>query len=273
MIDEIAEREEQEILARREQVLADLQAAQTDAANREQAAEGQDEEIEGERDLDDDVPEAEAESSIISGSEVSSDVEEGDTSALEGRGDVTFNEDSFLEGSVADAAEVEHMLEMEEAEMAGVLQDERDLDDDVPEAGSYEHTDTELDYSSDVDNSLSRITTRSTGRRRSGRRSSGLPSVSGRRSSGLPSMSGRRSSGLPSVRSARGGPPPAQREGINLATNRIDFGLDGGRSSFGLDGSSSLLDGSSFLRSSPAAARGDLRSRFMGMGSRMPRGS
>ena len=45
------------------------------------------------------------------------------------------------------------MLEMEEAEMAGVLQDERDLDDDVPEAGSYEHTDSELEDSSDLDNS------------------------------------------------------------------------------------------------------------------------
>jgi hypothetical protein len=152
---------------------------------------------------------------------------------------MTFNEDSFIEGSSAVAGEVEHMLEMEEAEMAGVLQDERDLDDDIPEAGSYEHTDTELDYSSDeADNS--RLSMPSTGRRHSGRRSSGRRS-SGRRSSVLPGMG------------ARSAHPP--RSSINLDPNST---------SFGLDGSSSMLDGSSFLRSSPAAARASMRSQFMG---------
>jgi hypothetical protein len=235
-MDEAAEREEQEILARREQALLDLAAAETEAANRAQAAEGQDEEMmEAERDLDDDVPEAEADESNLSGSEDVSEVEEGDTSALGGQADMTFNEDSFIEGSSVVAGEVEHMLEMEEAEMAGVLQDERDLDDDIPEAGSYEHTDTELDYSSDeADNS--RISGPSAGRRRSGRRSSGLPSMG-----------------------ARSAHPP-----------RSSMNLDPNSTSFGLDGSSSMLDGSSFLRSSPAAARGSLRSRFMG--AHMPRG-
>lgn len=224
IMDEAAEREEQEILARREQVLLDLAAAQTDAQNRQEAAEGQDEEtMEGERDLDDEVPEAEADVSDVSASDDESAAEDGDTSAIGTQGDVTFNEDSLIEGSMV-ASEVQHMLEMEEAEMAGVLQDERDLDDDVPEAGSYEHTDTDLDSSDEEESS--RISMPSAQRRRSGHR---------------------RSSG---VRTSRG-----PRNSVNLETNR---------SSFGLDGSSSILDGSSFLRSSPAAARGSLRSRFMG---------
>jgi hypothetical protein len=48
----------------------------------------------------------------------------------------------------------------------------------------------------------------------------------------------------------------------------IDLGVDlgHGRSSFGMDGSSSIMEGSSFMRSSPvaAAARGSLRDRFLG---------
>ncbi|KAF2710893.1 hypothetical protein K504DRAFT_465927 [Pleomassaria siparia CBS 279.74] len=232
-MDEAAEREEQEILARREQVLLDLAAAQQDATNEEARAEGEDEDMgEGERDLDDEVPEAEADdsNSDISDSEnETSLLEEGDTSALGGghTENMTFNDDSFIEGSTV-AAEVEHMLEMEEAEMAGVLQDERDLDDDVPEAGSYEHTDSELeDSSSGGEGNVSRGPAMSSARRISGRRTSGR----------------RRSSG---VRSGRG--------------NRSSI-LDG----------SSLLDGSSFLRSSPAAARENLRSRIMGP--RAPRGA
>jgi hypothetical protein len=141
------------------------------------------------------------------------------------------------------------MLEMEEAEMAGVLQDERDLDDDVPEAGSYEHTDSELEDSSDLDNSALPTGLASVRSRRSTRRRS-----SGRRSSG------RRSSGLP------GG----MTLGAHPTAGRVSLGVDlgNGRSSFGMDGSSSFLDGSSFLRSSPAgnaaANRGSLRDRFLG---------
>lgn len=209
------------MLARREQVMMDLAAAQQDAANAQARVEGAEEEMEGERDLDEDVPEAEADESDVSASEDSrSEVEEGDTSAVAGHtGDITFNEDSFIEGSMI-AGEVNSMLEREEAEMAGVLQDERDLDDDIPEAGSYEHTDSELVDSSSEDD-VSRGPVPSSGRRRSGRRSSG-----------------RRSSGVPAVQDPR--------------------------SSIGFEGSSSILDGSSFLRSSPAAARGSLRARFMG---------
>ncbi|KAF2016578.1 hypothetical protein BU24DRAFT_422951 [Aaosphaeria arxii CBS 175.79] len=230
-MDEDYEREEQEMLARREQVLLDLAAAQTDAANQEEAAQGDDEMMEGERDLDDEVPEAEADDSDVSSTEEeASDVEEDDTSALGPQaGDVTFNEDSFIEGSMMQA-EVEHMLEREEAEMAGVLQDERDLDDDIPEAGSYEHTDTDLD-SSDEDLESSRISVRSIRSRRSARRSSG-------------------------VRSSAARVTRSQRNSAVMAVNN--------RGSFGMDGSSSIMDGSSFLRSSPAAGRGNLRSRFMG---------
>ena len=249
-MDEAAEREEQEALARREQVLLDLQAAQTEVSNQEAREEGEDHDMEGERDLDEDVPEAEADESDVSASVDGSEVEEGDTSAV--GGDMTFNEDSFIEGSMV-ASEVEHMLEREEAEMAGVLQDERDLDDDVPEAGSYEHTDTELDESSE-DPDTSHISGPSTGPRR--RRSSARRSM-GRRSSG------RRSSGVPSVQ--------RPRDSIGLDSNRGSIHLQDPRSSFGLDGSSSILDGSSFLRSSPVAARGSLRSRFMG--ARTQRGS
>jgi hypothetical protein len=99
------------------------------------------------------VPEAEASASELSASHVSSD-EEGSVSGTEDgareQESIPFNEDSFIEGSMVEA-EVSAMLEMEEAEMAGVLQDERDLDDDIPEAGSYEHTDSELEDSSDDD--------------------------------------------------------------------------------------------------------------------------
>ncbi|KAI4689427.1 uncharacterized protein J4E88_002779 [Alternaria novae-zelandiae] len=255
--DEKFEKEEQEMMQRREQAMMDLAAAQQDAANEEQRERGEMAEEAGEgeeeRDLDDEVPEAESTPSA-SASEVSSD-EESEEEASEVSGDVQeestvpFNEDSFIEGSMLEA-EVSHMLEMEEAEMAGVLQDERDLDDDVPEAGSYEHTDSELEDDSDVDNSAlppglaSARSTRSHRRRSSGRR-----------------VSSRRSSGLPGGMMFGGGHP---------AVGRVSLGVDlgNGRSSFGMDGSSSLLEGSSFLRSSPAgnaaANRGSLRDRFLG---------
>ncbi|KAL6708300.1 hypothetical protein ACN47E_003224 [Coniothyrium glycines] len=244
--DEELEREEQEMMQRREQVMLDLAAAQQDTANeaaREdgEAMEGQ----EGEVDLDDDVPEAEeASDSDVSASDSNSDEEDGDE---EQESTVPFNEDSFIEGSMLEA-EVSHMLEMEEAEMAGVLQDERDLDDDVPEAGSYEHTDSELEDDSDANNSalphFSSARSRRISRRTSGRLSSG-----------------RRSSGAPS--GVVGGVPGFGAPRINLG---VDLGH--GRSSFGMDGSSSIMEGSSFLRSSPAgvaaATRGSLRDRFLG---------
>lgn len=235
------------MMQRREQVLLDLQAAQQDAANAETRAEGEEaEDGEGERDLDDEVPEGMASASEAS-VEDSSD-EEGSVSEDNGNDTtVPFNEDSFIEGSMMEA-EVSHMLEMEEAEMAGVLQDERDLDDDIPEAGEYEHTDSELEDESDED--ASRQLAMSSVRSRRSRRESGRR-VSERRSSGQPS-------GF-----------TVQAASSSFTGGRVvDLGVDlgHGRSSFGLDGSSSILEGSSFLRSSPAAAapRGSLRDRFLG---------
>lgn len=237
-------------MQRREQVMMDLAAAQQDAANaeaREQGEEMGEDEAE-QRDLDDEVPEAEA-----SNSDSSNDSSDEEGSEEENDTTVPFNEDSFIEGSMLEA-EVSHMLEMEEAEMAGVLQDERDLDDDVPEAGEYEHTDSELEDESDEDDT-GRIQGMTSVRSRRSRRESGMSRrTSGRRSLGLPSgfSSGQATAGPSNLGVSRG----------------IDLGVDlgNGRSSFGLDGSSSIMEGSSFLRSSPAAtaSRGSLRDRFLG---------
>jgi hypothetical protein len=229
-MDEEHEREEQETLARREQVMLDLQAAQQEAQNAE-AREANGEEMEdgeGEVDLDDEVPEAEADESDVSvsgleGESLSEVEEEG-----ESRGEVTFNEDSFIEGSMLED-HVSHMLAREEASMAGTLQEERDLDDDIPEAGEYEHTDSSLIDSSDEDET--------------GQGSFAAPPPLTRR------QGSRRSSGH--ARRTSGGPVLMQ------GTNRD-------RRSVELEGSSSIMEGSSFLRSSPAAARGSLRARFMG---------
>lgn len=264
--DEELEKAEQEVMARREQAMMNLAAAQQEAANAEERQEREDMEdngeMEEERDLDDDVPEAEASASELSASDVSSD-EEGSVSDTEDgareQESIPFNEDSFIEGSMVEA-EVSAMLEQEEAEMAGVLQDERDLDDDIPEAGSYEHTDSELEDSSD-DDAASRPPGMSSVRTtRSMRRSSGFQSA--RRSTGQRS-SGRRNSGLPSFPSTAGARPNVNfshsiGRGIDLGTS-----LGNGRSSFGIDGSSSILEGSSFLRSSPAAQRTNLRDQFL----------
>jgi hypothetical protein len=141
-MDEDQERAEQAEMARREaQMLEMAAAAEADVAgNAEGEGEGEQEEEE-ERDLDADVPEAE---------------EEADDSDEEGSGvDVTFNEESLLEGSIDGDGRDE--LEMEDAELLGRLQDERDLglerdlDDSVPEAGSYQHTDTEAEDDSSIE--------------------------------------------------------------------------------------------------------------------------
>lgn len=261
--DEELEKQEQELMARREQAMMDLAAAQQEAANAEERQEREEmeenDEMEEERDLDDDVPEAEASASEPSVSNVSSDEEESVSGTEDGAREqesILFNEDSFIEGSMVEA-EVSAMLEQEEAEMAGVLQDERDLDDDIPEAGSYEHTDSELEESSGDDAASRPPAFSSVRTTRSMRRSSGFQSA--RRSSGRRS-SGRRSSGLPSTAGAR--------QGVNFGQSigrGIDLGasLGNGRSSFGIDGSSSILEGSSFLRSSPAAQRTNLRDQFL----------
>jgi len=143
-MDELAEREEQEALAAREARMLELaNAAEMEAERQRLAAEGGNE---AQIDLDDAIPEAPG---VNDEEEEEGDEVEGETE------DVTFNEESMLEGSMLGGsmvpADVEHMLEMEEAELLGAAQEERDLDEDVPEGGSYQHTDTEVEDSSDVE--------------------------------------------------------------------------------------------------------------------------
>ena len=141
--EEAAERAEQEELERQEQGLRDMQAQQQLEEARARAAETATEDAEDgevERDLDADIPEADADASALEASEAE---------------DVTFNEDSMVEGS--------RMIEQEEAELTGAARDqeelgvepeqEHNLDDSIPEAGSYQHTDTEVE-DSDSDSEL-----------------------------------------------------------------------------------------------------------------------
>lgn len=141
MTEEELERREQEELERQERGMMDMQAqqqlAEAQARAAETMAEQEDPDAPEERDLDDEIPEAEVT-----------------------EGEVTFNEDSMMEGSMLEQQEQEQYAELEEAELTGAARDEedlgieRDLDDDVPEAGSYQHTDTEAeDSSSDQDSS------------------------------------------------------------------------------------------------------------------------
>ncbi|EOD52184.1 hypothetical protein UCRNP2_990 [Neofusicoccum parvum UCRNP2] len=185
-MDEAAEREEQEILARREAAMMELANAQEqeeeEARRREMIERGLAEERgegeeaddeDGEVDLDAEVPDLDAdvpEGSLGGGSEEEEDdddededgdedededeEEEGTEEEVTGEitQDVTFNEESMYgDASLLgdehdeDVENAQQWVAHEEAEMAGDLQDERDLDDDVPEAGEYEHTDTELE--------------------------------------------------------------------------------------------------------------------------------
>lgn len=149
MTEEAAELAEQEEMLRQEQGLRDLQAQQEVEEARRRAAEVGEaggEVEEEERDLDDEIPDADAESA--------------------GDEEVTFNEESMMEGSrLEDNHDVEQReyAALEEAELTGAARDEEDLgiepernlDDSVPEAGSYQHTDTEVeDSTSDEDSSL-----------------------------------------------------------------------------------------------------------------------
>jgi hypothetical protein len=114
-------------------------AAEEERAAREElmAEDGEEEE----RDLDDDVPEADEDDD-----DDEDDSDEDDEEESESEQDVTF-EESALEGSVG--SDIQRRLDLEEAEMSGAAAEARDLDDDVPEAGSYEHTDSEIEDSSE----------------------------------------------------------------------------------------------------------------------------
>lgn len=148
----------------------------------EEGGEEADVEGEEERDLDEEIPDAdgeeeeeeeEEEDEDLSDSDEEEDEEEDLQSELQSEmlehsqlqhseipvaEDITFNEDSmFAENSLLEideeTREQERYDRLQEAELTGVAQDqldlgvERDLDDSVPEAGSYQHTDSELDDS------------------------------------------------------------------------------------------------------------------------------
>lgn len=119
MVDEELERIEAQLMAQREADRREMEAAAEDEARAATGDEDGAEDAEGmQRDLDDDVPEADDPGTM--------EVDEGDEDAF-----VTHDDDG--EGS---------------------FQGDRDLDDDVPDAGSYQHTDTEVeDESSDDDRS------------------------------------------------------------------------------------------------------------------------
>ncbi|KAL8937701.1 MAG: hypothetical protein Q9216_004296 [Gyalolechia sp. 2 TL-2023] len=160
LADERAEREEQELTAGREAAMLEAQAA----AEEEEAAavaaelgvgapEGQVAEEDDEMNLDDEVPEA---GDMTGGWESSDDsdeeaVDENEIrrrrSAMDGDGEI----------SIAIDADVGVSFTGEEGEgdydAPGMLEGGpgRDLDEDVPEAGSYQHTDTEAEDESSLD--------------------------------------------------------------------------------------------------------------------------
>jgi len=189
--EEKLEKEEQEALMRREQLMLDMQAQQ-EAEERRVRAEAEENEHHGEgleeeeRDLDDEMADGmdvdlddEFEDQDELGDDEEEEEEEDDGELSEQAinlglttGDVTFNDGSLIEGSMLgghgevsitdsenmerELREQERFARLEEAELTGIVQDEYelgmnvDLDNSIPEAGSYEHTDTEIeDDSSD----------------------------------------------------------------------------------------------------------------------------
>lgn len=146
--------------------MAELAAA---AALQEQQAvnaEGEDMGAEGEVDLDAEVPDADEAGGTESEEEeetTESEEDEDEDEEEEEEGNVTaepsrFEGESMIEGSMVGGdgfspARAERYLEVEDAELDGRAQDmrdlgvERDLDEEIPEAGSYEHTDTEEETS------------------------------------------------------------------------------------------------------------------------------
>ncbi|KAL2351420.1 hypothetical protein BJ546DRAFT_995500 [Cryomyces antarcticus] len=266
--DEAAEREEQEAQARREQDVLDLQAAEEERAMMEEVRRtaGQEEggggreDHAGERDLDDDVPSAGADDMDYEDIDDDDDDEDGlhdrdlDDS-IPSAADAAFltagsspSTSSLLRNSVVPAdrdfsqADIDTSLALEDAEISGLLQDardlgieagERDLDDDVPEAGSYQHTDTELeDDSSDAGYpDFEGEMMRSDERQYPASRAAGQPHAH------------------PSIANNTNANTIRLRAGNVRAQHRRDTrGL-------ALDEGSSVLDGSSFLGSSPVLSR------------------
>ncbi|TKX27545.1 Apc15p-like protein [Elsinoe australis] len=166
----------------------------------EESDEGMDDE---EQDLDADVPDGRG---MGMERDLDMSVPEGIEST---EGDVTFNDGSLIEGSMfvdsragedaeneevaREIAEQERYARIEEAELTGAAQEEYDLgmegnlDDSVPEAGAYEHTDTELeDDSSEEEESFMAPPARTEPQRRTSGRT-GLFDISRRALGGRPS--------------------------------------------------------------------------------------
>ncbi|KAF2672229.1 hypothetical protein BT63DRAFT_191847 [Microthyrium microscopicum] len=172
-IDEDIERREQAELQRREERYAEERAAQA-----AQMPEGQEQLNEaGERDLDEDIPDADAMEMEDEDDEDDEDEDESDeensidNTQATGHAPSRFNEESLLEGSLVGGiglvggdgfspSQTQGYLDAEDAELDGRAQDmrdlgiDRDLDEDIPEAGSYQHTDTEEETSSDDDSGM-----------------------------------------------------------------------------------------------------------------------
>lgn len=166
----------------------DMQAQQEAEEARNRAAAAAEEQAEGEeeqeRDLDEEIPDADGEEEEEDDDEDITDSDEEDEddeeeqeemqselqsemlsqmhSEIPVAEDITFNEESmFADTSMAaldeESREQERYRHLQEAELTGVAQDEldlgieRDLDDSVPEAGSYQHTDSELEDSDSDD--------------------------------------------------------------------------------------------------------------------------
>jgi hypothetical protein len=128
-------------------------------------ADGEEEEEEEEEDEDEDLSDSDEEEDEEEEEELQSELQSEmlehsqlQHSEIPVAEDITFNEDSmFAENSLLEideeTREQERYDRLQEAELTGVAQDqldlgvERDLDDSVPEAGSYQHTDSELDDS------------------------------------------------------------------------------------------------------------------------------
>lgn len=252
----MAEAEEQ---MRQEQGLRDMAAQQQLEEARTRANEAgmqEDEpgEDEQERDLDAEIPDADAEEDQDADSEDEEDA------------NVTFNESSIVEGSRVEL-DAERYAAIEEAELTGAAREmedlgmerevemERDLDDSVPEAGSYQHTDTEVeDSTSDSD---SQLNDSFAGRPRQQRQAQST-STSARRStrSTRSSISAQRQAQQqPQFQLPRmGGLQDRIRAQVSTPVNGgVDAEL--ARSSGSLDLSSSLVE-SSFVGSSPVVQRG-----------------
>ncbi|KAL9119213.1 MAG: hypothetical protein Q9187_004236 [Circinaria calcarea] len=168
ILDEQAEREEQEAVAQREMAMLEAQAAAEEAEDGADVMDDGDDGAE-ERDLDDEIPDADQEENV--------DVDDGQAWEDEDGDDALPNEEG--DGDYAG----------EEGETQV-----RDLDDDVPEGGSYQHTDTDIEDESSEDGADIARESLPAGVSRSG----GLPSsVFGSSPNVQPRAAARRSGNLP----------------------------------------------------------------------------